>query len=80
MADRTGPAGGSELLLDGQPEAMGVVGPTNVMSADAAVDLGNDDGKGVGDVGRADFTLEERFLFFVEVEHGLIVGGADIVL
>jgi hypothetical protein len=80
VADRAGPAGGPQLLLDRQPEPMSRVGATNVMRADSAVDLGNDDGERVGDVSSPDFTLEQRLLLFVEVEHGVIVGSADILL
>lgn len=80
MAYRAGPAGGPQLLLDRQPEAMSRVGAPNVMRADPAVDLGNDDGEGVGDTGIPHFTLEDCLLFFVKVEHGVIVGSADIVL
>jgi hypothetical protein len=75
-----GPAGGPELLLDGQPKAMRIVGAPNVVGPHSAVGLGNDDGEGVGDLGGPHFTLKERLLFFVKVEHGVIVGGADIAL
>ena len=80
MAYRAGPAGGPQLLLDRQPEAMSRVGAPNVMRADPAVDLGNDDGEGVGDVGVANLALQQRGLFFVEIEHGVLFGVAVMLL
>jgi hypothetical protein len=53
---------------------MGVIRPFDVVGADAAVGLSQDDGVRIRHFRVADFALEQGLMFFVKVEHDRSVG------
>jgi hypothetical protein len=57
LTDGAGPASGFQLLFQGEPQPVRVVGPSHVVRSDPAVRLGQHDGIRVGDRRNTDLTL-----------------------